>query len=187
MKRLFSLSAVLAALLIAILGAGAAFAQSPTPAQLEMFRQLPQSEQQRLMRQYGIQPGQLQSGQPQRQTLDEERDPRARRDGRDGSASSNGDVLATGANGAGETTERQPMQVIDPDTGLPLFGYDLFSDVPSTFAPVTDVPVPVDYVLGPGDVVNVQLMGATPGSYSLVVNRDGAINFPSWARLRWPA
>ena len=35
--------------------------------------------------------------------------------------------------------------------GLKPFGYDLFKRSPSTFAPVTDVPVPADYVVGPGD------------------------------------
>ena len=58
------------------------------------------------------------------------------------------------------------------------FGYDLFLGVPSTFAPVTDVPVPPDYVIGPGDRIEVQLIGSTEGRYSLTVNRDGRINFP---------
>lgn len=58
------------------------------------------------------------------------------------------------------------------------FGYDLFFGVPSTFAPVTDVPVPADYVVGPGDRIEVQLIGSTEGRYSLTVNRDGRINFP---------
>ncbi|NGX17011.1 SLBB domain-containing protein [Wenzhouxiangella sp. XN24] len=177
MNRLLTLSAVLAVLLLSLLSVGPALAQTPTPAQLEMFRQLPQAEQQRLMRQYGIQPSQLQPGR-QPQALDDTRDERAFRDGRNGEAMGDGQNGENGQNGRGEGAERGPAQVIDPATGLPLFGYDLFSDVPSTFAPVTDVPVPVDYVLGPGDVVNVQLMGATPGSFTLAVNRDGAINFP---------
>ena len=62
--------------------------------------------------------------------------------------------------------------------GLPFFGYEVFSGVPTTFAPVTDIPIPVDYLLGPGDVVSVQLFGKEPATFSLVVNRDGAINFP---------
>jgi polysaccharide biosynthesis/export protein len=78
-------------------------------------------------------------------------------------------------------TERPPAPtppVRDADTGLPMFGYDLFDAVPSTFAPVTDIPVPVDFVVGVNDMVSVQLFGKTPGSFMLVVNRDGAINFP---------
>lgn len=58
------------------------------------------------------------------------------------------------------------------------FGYDLFFGVPSTFAPATDIPVPADYVIGPGDTVNVQLFGNQNADYSLVVNREGGINFP---------
>lgn len=58
------------------------------------------------------------------------------------------------------------------------FGYDLFNNAPSTFAPVTDVPVPADYVVGPGDVLQVQLYGNQNRSFSLTVNRDGRINFP---------
>jgi protein involved in polysaccharide export with SLBB domain len=62
--------------------------------------------------------------------------------------------------------------------GLQPFGYDLFTGAPSTFAPATDVPVPAEYVLGPGDTFEVQLFGNTKGRYSLVVGRDGQINFP---------
>src|SRR5690606_21784726 len=48
----------------------------------------------------------------------------------------------------------------------------------TTFAPATDVPVPADYIVGPGDTIEVQLIGNTKGRYSLVVGRDGQINFP---------
>jgi polysaccharide biosynthesis/export protein len=61
---------------------------------------------------------------------------------------------------------------------LKQFGYDIFGNVPSTFAPATDVPVPAEYVMGPGDTIEVQLIGNTKGTYSLVVNREGQINFP---------
>jgi protein involved in polysaccharide export with SLBB domain len=43
------------------------------------------------------------------------------------------------------------------------FGYDLFAGIPTTFAPATDVPVPTEYVVGPGDTLRVQLVGATRG------------------------
>lgn len=61
---------------------------------------------------------------------------------------------------------------------LERFGYDLFEGVPSTFAPATDVPVPMDYVIGPGDTVRVHLFGNKDAEYLLVVNREGLINFP---------
>jgi protein involved in polysaccharide export with SLBB domain len=72
---------------------------------------------------------------------------------------------------------RLPLKPIGTDAIKP-FGYDLFAGSPSTFAPATDVPVPSEYVIGPGDTLEVQLMGDTKGRYSLVVGRDGRINFP---------
>lgn len=64
------------------------------------------------------------------------------------------------------------------DEGAKPFGYDLFQGVPSTFAPVRDIQVPIDYVIGPGDTFNVQLYGSEPALYTLTVGRDGRINFP---------
>ena len=58
------------------------------------------------------------------------------------------------------------------------FGYQLFQNSATTFAPATDIPIPSDYVLGPGDSVHVQLFGNENGNYSLQVARDGQINFP---------
>jgi len=47
-----------------------------------------------------------------------------------------------------------------------------------TFFPATDVPVPPEYTLGPGDEVRVQLFGKRNETYSFVVTREGEINFP---------
>jgi polysaccharide biosynthesis/export protein len=72
---------------------------------------------------------------------------------------------------------RMPLKPIGTDALKP-FGYDLFFGSPSTFAPATDVPVPAEYVVGPGDSIEVQLLGKVKGRYSLTVGRDGRINFP---------
>jgi len=69
------------------------------------------------------------------------------------------------------------LQPFDEEALKP-FGYDLFEGVPSTFAPVSDIQVPIDYLVGPGDTFNVQLYGNEPATYSLTVGRDGRINFP---------
>jgi len=58
------------------------------------------------------------------------------------------------------------------------FGYDLFLRAPSTFAPVTNVPVPADYVVGAGDQFEVQLYGTQSRSFLLSVGRDGRVSFP---------
>jgi polysaccharide biosynthesis/export protein len=64
------------------------------------------------------------------------------------------------------------------EAALKPFGYDLFEGVPSTFAPVSDIQVPSDYIVGPGDKLEIQLYGNEPASYSLTVERDGRVNFP---------
>lgn len=58
------------------------------------------------------------------------------------------------------------------------FGYDLFDRTPSTFAPMTNVPVPSDYVVGAGDDLSVQLYGSQNRTVKLTVGRDGVVSFP---------
>lgn len=61
---------------------------------------------------------------------------------------------------------------------LPLFGYDLFTGVPTTFAPVDRVPVTPDYMIGPGDEILLRGWGQVDIDYRAVVDRNGAINIP---------
>ena len=72
------------------------------------------------------------------------------------------------------------QRMVEADTGrrLPIFGASLFEGVPSTFAPVTDVPVSPNYVLGPGDEINVQVSGQVNQQLRFAVDRSGAIAIP---------
>jgi polysaccharide export outer membrane protein len=70
------------------------------------------------------------------------------------------------------------LTFFEQEIALEPFGYDLFAGVPTSFAPATDIPVPPEYKIGPGDTIDVQLFGKENRQYSLVVNRDGTINFP---------
>ena len=70
-----------------------------------------------------------------------------------------------------------PLTETGPDS-LERFGYKLFAGLPTSFAPATDIPVPADYVIGPGDTVRLQLFGAENALYTLVVNRDGVLQLP---------
>ena len=58
-----------------------------------------------------------------------------------------------------------------------IFGYDLFAASPTTFAPATDIPIPSDYVLGPGDVLAVTILGEDERSQALSapIGRDGSV------------
>jgi len=61
---------------------------------------------------------------------------------------------------------------------LKYFGYDYFIDAATTFAPVTDISIPPDYILGPGDEIKIILFGNENNQYVLQVSRDGDIFFP---------
>lgn len=60
---------------------------------------------------------------------------------------------------------------------LAVYGQNLFSS-PSSYAPISQAPVPNDYILGPGDEVRLQVWGAIDAEQSLVINRHGQINLP---------
>jgi polysaccharide export outer membrane protein len=61
---------------------------------------------------------------------------------------------------------------------LEQFGYSVFSEPVSTFAPATNVPVSDDYILGPGDSLTVLLWGRLNQSVNLHVQRDGTVLMP---------
>ncbi|MDP2761955.1 MAG: polysaccharide biosynthesis/export family protein, partial [Sideroxyarcus sp.] len=72
--------------------------------------------------------------------------------------------------------ESKPMEV---DTSrLQQYGYELFASDPNTFAPVTNIPVPPEYIIGPGDEIKVQLFGKDNKELLLTVDREGAVSFP---------
>src|SRR5262249_34897332 len=53
--------------------------------------------------------------------------------------------------------------------GLPIFGQELFRNVPSTFAPLDRVPVTPDYVIGPGDELLIRAWGQIDVNYTAIV------------------
>ncbi|MCK9201994.1 MAG: SLBB domain-containing protein [Gallionella sp.] len=61
---------------------------------------------------------------------------------------------------------------------LPMYGYNLFAQPPSTFAPVGDIPVPQDYAIGPGDEIILAGWGQVDIDLRVTVDRNGVINLP---------
>jgi protein involved in polysaccharide export with SLBB domain len=61
---------------------------------------------------------------------------------------------------------------------LPIYGVSLFRQPPSTFAPVENVPVPADYVIGPGDELYVRLWGQINVELRATVDRNGQVFIP---------
>jgi protein involved in polysaccharide export with SLBB domain len=75
-------------------------------------------------------------------------------------------------------TEFQMLVETSLGKRLPLFGYNLFEGVPSTFAPLDRVPVPANYVIGPGDELLVRAWGQIDVDARVIVDRDGRIYLP---------
>ena len=61
---------------------------------------------------------------------------------------------------------------------LPIFGASLFEGVPATFAPLDRAPVGTDYLIAPGDELQVTIWGQFNASRRLVVSRTGDIVLP---------
>ncbi len=66
---------------------------------------------------------------------------------------------------------------------LPIFGKFLFDGKFSTFSPIDNIPVPNDYVMGPGDSLEFLMYGTKDSRIQLTINRDGSINFPELGNL----
>ena len=58
------------------------------------------------------------------------------------------------------------------------FGYTLFEKPPSTFAPVDNVPVSPDYLVGPGDEIKISLWGKLNADLFSEIDSDGKISIP---------
>jgi protein involved in polysaccharide export with SLBB domain len=67
---------------------------------------------------------------------------------------------------------------------LSQFGYSLFDSRVSTFAPIGNVPVGRDYVIGPGDELRVLLWGRVNDRLDLVVQRDGSVQIAELGPLQ---
>src|SRR4029450_10753796 len=80
----------------------------------------------------------------------------------------------------------QPNQTYLGPFGMPLrqYGYSMFAGNVSTFAPVDDIPVGPDYVLGPGDDVTINVWGALDSTLVRTVDRNGRIVLPKVGDLR---
>ncbi|MGP4846114.1 SLBB domain-containing protein [Marinobacter sp. 1Y8] len=152
-----------------------AIAQSITASRIEQFQSLPEAQQESLARRYGI-------------DLDELR-------GQQGSNKVPKHInVVTPLNENFGDQDAMPRHVEEsesdengPEKGaennLKPYGYDLFAGSPSTFAPVTEIPIPNNYVLGPGDVITVQLWGKENKTFVLPISRSGTIEFPQHGPL----
>lgn len=67
---------------------------------------------------------------------------------------------------------------------VPVYGVDLFDNVPDTFAPVQRLPVTPDYVIGPGDELLIRTWGQVTQNLQLTVDRSGSVYIPQVGEFR---
>ena len=163
------------ALLLLVLPATGA-AQNISQSDIDRFMSLPQSQQERLAKQYGVDVDELKAQRSggSGQSMEQPDAPVVQPVNSDNDGSDDGSSKAQ-SDGA-EESERARQSKDSSD--LKAFGYDLFKGEPSTFAPVTEVPVPSGYIIGTGDTIQLQLFGKKTGQYTLTVGRDGTIAIP---------
>jgi protein involved in polysaccharide export with SLBB domain len=79
----------------------------------------------------------------------------------------------------------RPLRFLGPfGTPLRQYGYAVFASYVSTFAPIDDVPVGPDYVVGPGDSLSISLSGQLESTVYRTVDRNGQIILPRVGDLR---
>jgi len=145
----------------------AAQAQSISPSQIEQFKNMPRSQQEALAGQYGV-------------DLDSITGSSGSQNQRPQNVNVVDPVSTTPGQAQQEAQEeaKNEQEQARKNDGLKPFGYDLFAGSPTTFAPVTEIPIPNNYTLGPGDVLRVQLWGKENQQLELPISRDGTISFP---------
>ena len=59
-----------------------------------------------------------------------------------------------------------------------IYGYEQFQTSPTTFAPISTMPIPQDFKLGPGDKLIIQYYGNENVSVDQFITRSGELNLP---------
>lgn len=77
-----------------------------------------------------------------------------------------------------QPTEFEQLVTDSVGRKLPIFGASLFEEAPSTFAPLSHVPVPANYVVGPGDEIYIRVWGPVTLVSRTTVDRNGEIYIP---------
>jgi len=160
--RHLSLSLVL---LCSFVFSGAVSAQlsaTPSPAQIEQFKKLPKAQQEALAKQFGIDLRSLNlgGGSTKGNELNKVRPE---------DKYLNPELSSEFMTGYEEEKE---------DDSLKPFGYDMFEELQDAFLPDGNLPIPADYVVGPGDTLEVNLFGKESSQHELTVNNLGQINIP---------
>jgi len=141
----------------------------PSAQQIEQFKNLPRAQQEQLAKQMGFDVSVLDTvnGQLVDSNLEQQIDFVERK------------VDETDA-----SSELAKQSVIETESAkLEPFGYDIFDTRKEASKPSANIPVPPNYVIGPGDSVKLQLFGKETGNYELLVSNDGNVDIPELGPL----
>jgi protein involved in polysaccharide export with SLBB domain len=78
-----------------------------------------------------------------------------------------------------QVDQTRPDKSVVSKTGLPYFGYDIFTTTPASFEPNASGPVDADYQIGPEDVLRVSIWGQVEQQTEAEVDKDGRIFIPT--------
>jgi len=145
--------------------AATAQAVTPTAAQINQFQSLPRAQQESLARQYGVDlnaiSGSTSTAAPTTETQAPVLEP-----------------VSPDSDDSSKDSE-ESKKAISKNTGLSHFGYSVLNSSSKSLTVVDDLPVPLDYEMGPGDSINLQIFGKENQNLTLRINRDGAISLPN--------
>jgi polysaccharide export outer membrane protein len=136
--------------------------------QIAQFKSLPKSQQQQLAKSMGV-------------NLD---DVLGQISGSNQSSELSTTPVTPRANRVSESTnqgQESPLFEADEQLFKPLerFGIDVFSNAPTTFAPVMDIAIPEHYILGVGDQLSIEIYGKENVEHALSITREGTVNIPN--------
>ncbi|MDF2177500.1 SLBB domain-containing protein [Aliiglaciecola sp. CAU 1673] len=143
---------------------------TPTDEQIQMFKKLSPSQQEALAKKYGLDMNMLgiqQTGNEPSRTNEQLM------------------MLPRGEHLSED--EEQEVQEEDGKKGkkkeeeIKPFGYDIFAAQPTTFSPLSNAPVPLSYVIGPGDSLLVNIYGKENKQLEVKVSSEGKIELPGLA------
>ena len=77
------------------------------------------------------------------------------------------------------SAQSNDLNVDGPEGGIKVFGRDIFRTANLTFEPSMNMATPVNYRLGPGDQLQIEVWGASEANITQKVTPDGYISIPN--------
>jgi len=100
------------------------------------------------------------------------------------------EVTSSKSGSSSELTDEADLELAkmghDPGSsadGKAIFGHDIFNNKLLSFEPNMNIATPQDYVLGPGDLLVIDVYGASQKSFKLTVSPEGTVTVPDYGPI----